>query len=36
METRARYVLIGVFTLACLFGGFGFVYWLKTLGGFGE
>ena len=36
MENRARYVLIGVFTLACLFGGFGFVYWLKTLGGFGE
>jgi phospholipid/cholesterol/gamma-HCH transport system substrate-binding protein len=36
METRARYVLIGVFTLACLFGGFGFVYWIKNLGGFGE
>ncbi len=36
METRARYVLIGAFTLACLFGGFGFVYWIKTLGGFGE
>ena len=36
METRARYVLIGAFTLICLFGGFGFVYWIKTLGGFGE
>ena len=36
METRARYVLIGAFTLACLFAGFGFVYWIKTLGGFGE
>ncbi len=36
METRARYVLIGVFTLACLFAGFGFVYWIKTFGGFGE
>jgi phospholipid/cholesterol/gamma-HCH transport system substrate-binding protein len=36
MENRARYVLIGVFTLACLLGGFGFVYWIKTLGGFGE
>jgi phospholipid/cholesterol/gamma-HCH transport system substrate-binding protein len=36
METRARYVLIGAFTLICLFGGFGFVYWIKNLGGFGE
>ncbi len=36
MENRARYVLIGVFTLACLLGGFSFVYWIKTLGGFGE
>jgi phospholipid/cholesterol/gamma-HCH transport system substrate-binding protein len=36
METRARYVLIGAFTLACLFAGFGFVYWIKNLGGFGE
>ncbi len=36
METRARYGLIGAFTLACLFAGFGFVYWIKTLGGFGE
>jgi phospholipid/cholesterol/gamma-HCH transport system substrate-binding protein len=36
MENRARYVLIGVFTLACLLCGFGFVYWIKTLGGFGE
>ncbi len=36
METRARYVLIGAFTLVCLFGGFGFVYWIKNLGGFGE
>ena len=36
METRARYVLIGAFTLVCLFAGFGFVYWIKNLGGFGE
>lgn len=36
METRARYVLIGAFTLVCLFGGFSFVYWIKTVGGFGE
>ena len=36
METRARYILIGSFTLACLLAGFGFVYWIKTLGGFGQ
>ena len=36
METRARYVLIGSFALACLLAGFGFVYWIKTLGGFGQ
>jgi len=36
METRARYILIGAFTLVCLFAGFGFVYWIKNLGGFGE
>ena len=36
METRARYVLIGAFTLVCLFAGFAFVYWVKTLGGFGD
>ncbi len=36
MENRARYFLIGVFTLGCLLAGFGFVYWIKTLGGFGE
>jgi len=36
METRARYVLIGAFALVCLFSGFAFVYWVKTLGGFGE
>jgi len=36
METRARYVLIGIFTLVGLLGAFSFVYWIKTLGGFGE
>lgn len=36
METRARYILIGSFALACLLAGFGFVYWIKTLGGFGQ
>jgi phospholipid/cholesterol/gamma-HCH transport system substrate-binding protein len=32
METRANYVLIGIFTLAVVFGGFGFVWWLERAG----
>ena len=36
MENRARYTLIGIFTLACILGGFTFVYWIKTVGGLGE
>jgi phospholipid/cholesterol/gamma-HCH transport system substrate-binding protein len=36
METRARYILIGSFALAVLLTSFGFVYWIKTLGGFGQ
>src|ERR1700760_4460722 len=35
METRANYVLIGLFTLAVIAGGFGFVYWFSTVGGAG-
>jgi phospholipid/cholesterol/gamma-HCH transport system substrate-binding protein len=35
METRANYVLIGLFTLAVIIGGFGFVYWFSTVGGAG-
>src|SRR2546428_13296532 len=33
METKARYVLVGLFTLAVIAGGFGFVYWLHNVGG---
>jgi phospholipid/cholesterol/gamma-HCH transport system substrate-binding protein len=36
METRANYVLIGLFTLAVIAGGFGFVYWFQHVGGTGE
>jgi phospholipid/cholesterol/gamma-HCH transport system substrate-binding protein len=36
METRARYVLIGLFTLAVIAAGFGFVYWLHNSAGLGE
>ena len=32
METRANYVLIGLFTLAAIVGGFGFVYWFQNIG----
>jgi phospholipid/cholesterol/gamma-HCH transport system substrate-binding protein len=33
METSARYVLIGVFTLTVVFATFGFVYWVQGGGG---
>ncbi len=33
METRARYVVIGLFTLAVVMAGFLFVYWLQNVGG---
>lgn len=36
METKARYTLIGLFTLAVIAAGFAFVYWLHTIGGVGE
>jgi len=35
MEFRARYVLIGLFTLAVIVSVFGFVYWLNNMAGFG-
>lgn len=36
METRANYVVIGLFTLAVVFGVFGFVYWFQNIGSTGE
>jgi phospholipid/cholesterol/gamma-HCH transport system substrate-binding protein len=36
METRANYVIIGLFTLAAVFGVFGFVYWFQNIGGTAE
>jgi phospholipid/cholesterol/gamma-HCH transport system substrate-binding protein len=36
METKANYVLIGLFTLAVVIGAFGFVYWFQNIGGQGE
>jgi phospholipid/cholesterol/gamma-HCH transport system substrate-binding protein len=36
METRARYALIGLFTVAVVVAGFGFVYWIQNAGGLGQ
>lgn len=36
METKARYTLIGLFTLAVIVAGFAFVYWLEGVGGLRE
>ena len=36
MEIRARYTLIGTFTIAVIFGVFAFVYWMHNKGGLGE
>ncbi|MGH6674272.1 MAG: MlaD family protein [Xanthobacteraceae bacterium] len=36
METKANYVLTGLFTLAVIAGAFGFVFWLQRTGGSGE
>ncbi|HLH50843.1 MAG TPA: ABC-type transport auxiliary lipoprotein family protein [Roseiarcus sp.] len=33
METHARYLIVGVFTILALVAGFYFVYWLHTTGG---
>lgn len=33
METRANYILVGLFTLAVIVGGFFFVYWFNAPGG---
>jgi phospholipid/cholesterol/gamma-HCH transport system substrate-binding protein len=36
MEIRARYTLMGAFTLAVIFMIFAFIYWLHNSGGLGE
>jgi phospholipid/cholesterol/gamma-HCH transport system substrate-binding protein len=36
METRANYVVVGLFTLAVMAGGFGFVYWFSRTADGGE
>ncbi|ESX37926.1 MlaD family protein [Mesorhizobium sp. LSHC440A00] len=36
METRANYVIVGIFTLAAILAAFGFVYWTAQIGDRGE
>ena len=36
METRANYVVVGIFTLAAILAAFGFVYWTAGVGERGE
>ena len=36
METRANYVIVGIFTLTALLAAFGFVYWTSGIGDRGE
>jgi phospholipid/cholesterol/gamma-HCH transport system substrate-binding protein len=36
METRARYILMGLFLLVAIGAGFAFVYWLQNSSGFSE
>lgn len=35
MENKARYTLIGLFTLSCVLAAFAFVYWIRNVGGLG-
>jgi phospholipid/cholesterol/gamma-HCH transport system substrate-binding protein len=36
METRARYLLIGLLALVAIAGGFIFIYWINTTGGLNQ
>ena len=36
METQARYVVVGLFAVAVIAAGFGFVFWLNNAGGLSE
>ncbi|MEI9916543.1 MAG: ABC-type transport auxiliary lipoprotein family protein [Methylovirgula sp.] len=36
METRARYILVGLFALVAIAAGFAFVYWLNSTSGLGK
>jgi len=36
METKANYVIVGIFTIVAIFAAFAFVYWTATVGDRGE
>src|SRR5687768_673244 len=36
METRARFILVGLFAVVAIAAGFLFVYWLNNMGGLSE
>jgi phospholipid/cholesterol/gamma-HCH transport system substrate-binding protein len=36
METKANYVIVGIFTLAAIIAAFAFVYWTAAIGDRGE
>lgn len=36
METRANYVIVGIFTIVAILAAFGFVYWTAAIGDRGE
>ena len=36
METRANYVIVGIFTLVAILAAFAFVYWTAAIGDRGE
>ena len=36
METRARYLQVGAFTLAVILAGFVFIYWLNSATGLAQ
>ena len=36
METRANYVIVGIFTLIAIVAAFAFVYWASAIGDRGE
>ena len=36
METRANYVIVGIFTIAAVLAAFAFVYWTAAIGDRGE
>ncbi len=36
METRANYVIVGIFTIVAIISAFAFVYWTSAIGDRGE